>query len=190
MKSLVISIKILLFFTILTGIIYPLLISGFAQIFFQAKSNGSLVMENGKTKGSLLIGQYFGSRGYFSSRPSCISYNPLPSGGSNLGPTSLTLKNLAEERKQSFISVNYLDTLTDVPSEMIFASASGLDPHISPEAALLQTDRIAKYRNFNMEQKEKLLRIIRDLTEEHQFRFLGDQRINVFLLNLCLDSIR
>lgn len=190
MKSLVISIKILLFFTILTGLIYPVLITGFSQICFPIKSNGSLVIRNGMTEGSMLIGQQFDSLTYFSSRPSYISYNPLPSGGSNSGPTSRRLKDLAEERKNRFIAVNFLDTITEIPSEMIFASASGLDPHISPGAALLQTDRIVKYRIFNMEQREKLLKIIRNLTEEPQLHFLGDKRINVFLLNLSLDSIK
>ena len=190
MKTIIISIRILLFFTILTGIIYPLLITGIAQIIFPAKSNGSLLIRNGETAGSLLIGQHFGSMAYFSSRPSHVSYNPLPSGGSNLGPTNLMLRNLTQERKQKFMSVNSLDTLIEVPSEMIFTSASGLDPHISPEAALLQTTRIVNYRNFNLEQRKKLMRIIADLTEEPQFRFLGDRRINVFLLNLYLDSIK
>lgn len=190
MKALIRSIRILLFFTFLTGIIYTLLITGIGQIIFPAKSNGSLVKRNCKTAGSVLIGQHFGSKIYFSSRPSYNSYNPLPSGGSNLGPTSSILRNLAEERKQNFISFNSQDSLSEVPPEMIFASASGLDPHISPEAALLQTDRIVNYRNFNIEQKKKLIRIITDLTEEPQLRFLGDKRINVFLLNLYLDSIK
>ena len=190
MKTLITSISIMLFFTIVTGIIYPLLITGIAQIIFPSKSNGSLLIRNGETAGSVLIGQHFDSMAYFSSRPSHISYNPLPSGGSNLGPTSLMLKNLAEERKLKFMSVNSLDTLIEVPSEMIFASASGLDPHISPEAALLQTGRIMNYRNFTIEQKKELTKIIADLTEEPQFRFLGDRRINVFLLNLYLDSIK
>ena len=103
-----------------------------------------------------LIGQQFDSTIYFSSRPSAISYNPLPSGGSNYGLTNAKLKNLVDGTKKQFIAFNQLDSLTVIPSEMLFASASGLDPHISPEAALLQVDRIAKARNFNNIQKAKL----------------------------------
>jgi K+-transporting ATPase ATPase C chain len=189
MKTLIISLKIFLFFTILTGIIYPLLVTGIAQVVFPVKANGSLVVNDNKTIGSELIGQQFDSQAYFSSRPSSISYNPLPSGGSNYGLTNLKLKNFVIERKSQFIAFNQLDSLIVIPSEMLFASASGLDPHISPEAALLQADRIVKFRMFSAEQRGKLLNLIKNLTEDPQFHLLGQERINVFLLNLSLDSI-
>ena len=190
MKSLIISLKIFLFFTILTGFIYPLLITGIAQIAFPWKANGSLVIMNNKKIGSVLIGQQFDSLAYFSSRPSHISYNPLPSAGSNYGLTNIKLRNLATERENKLTAVNCLDSLTEIPSEMVFASASGLDPHISLQAALLQVERIRKFRNFSPEQGEKLQDLITKLTEEPQFHLLGQERINVFLLNLSLDTIQ
>ena len=189
MKTLLISLKIFLFFTLLTGVIYPLLITGVAQVIFPGKANGSLVVRDNITVGSELIGQQFDSTAYFSSRPSSGSYNTLRSGGSNYGLTNLKLSNLVMERRNRFIAFNQLDSLTVIPSEILFASASGLDPHISPEAALLQVDRIAEYRMFSEKQKEELSDLIKKLTEDPQFHLLGQQRINVFLLNLSLDKI-
>ena len=190
MKTLLISLKIFLFFTVLTGIIYPLIVTAIAQLAFPSKANGSLIVKDHKTIGSELIGQQFDSTIYFTSRPSAVSYNPLPSGGSNYGLTNIKLKNLVAERKQQFIAFNQLDSLTIIPSEMLFASASGLDPHISPKAALLQAERIAMVRNFDNSQKQSLLQCINELSEKPTFMFLGGERINVFLLNLMLDEIR
>jgi len=189
MKTIIISLKIFLFFTVLTGIIYPLTITGIAQLVFPAKANGSLLYKDKKLIGSELIGQQFDTTIYFSSRPSAISYNPLPSGGSNYGLTNIKLKNLVDERKKKFISLNQLDSTTEIPSEMLFASASGLDPHISQKAALLQVNRIAKVRNLNAVQKQKLEKSINELTESPQFLCLGDERINVLKLNIELDKI-
>ena len=179
-----------MFFTVLTGIIYPLLITGFAQLFFSRKANGSLIIKDNKTIGSELIGQQFDTVIYFMSRPSAITYNPLPSGGSNYGLTNTKLKNLVYERKQQFITYNELDSLTEIPSEMLFASASGLDPHISPKAAYLQVERIVQSRNFNNEQKQKLEQLIKNQTEAPQFFCLGEERVNVLLLNLETDKIK
>jgi K+-transporting ATPase ATPase C chain len=189
MKTLIISIKIFLFFTILAGITYPLLVTGIAQLLFPAKANGSLIVKDNKTIGSKLIGQQFDSIIYFSSRPSAISYNPLPSGGSNYGLTNLKLKNIIDERKHQFIAFNQLDSLTTIPSEMLFASASGLDPHISQKAALLQVDRVAKARNFNTIQKQNLVQSVKNLTETPQFLVLGEERVNVLVLNLELNKL-
>jgi len=141
MKTLIISLKIFLFFTVLTGIIYPLFITGLSQIVFPSQANGSIIYKDGKAIGSSLIGQQFDSSIFFTSRPSAIAYNPMPSGGSNFGLTSSKLKMLVVERKQKFIANNELDSLAEIPSELLFASASGLDPHISPKAAMLQVDR-------------------------------------------------
>jgi potassium-transporting ATPase KdpC subunit len=190
MKTLVISLKIFLFLTLLTGIIYPLLITGIAQLVFPVKANGSFIYKDNKVIGSELIGQQFDTAIYFTSRPSAISYNPLPSGGSNYGMTSDTLKKLVEIRKKQFIAFNHLDSLTEIPSEMLFASASGLDPHISPQAALLQVKRIAKARNFNNVQKQQLIKCINELKDAPQFFCLGEERINVLLLNLEIDKIK
>jgi K+-transporting ATPase ATPase C chain len=190
MKTLIISIKIFLFFTVLTGIIYPLFITGIAQVVFPAKANGSLIVKNNQIIGSKLIGQQFDSAIYFSSRPSAVAYNPLPSGGSNYSLTNDKLKSLVTERRRNFYTFNQLDSLTEIPSEMLFASASGLDPHISPEAALLQVDRIAKARNFNTMQKQELINCVKNLSETPQFLFLGESRVNVLLLNLETDKIK
>jgi len=190
MKTFIISIKIFLFFTILTGVIYPLFVTGIAQVVFPVKANGSLIVKNNQIIGSKLIGQQFDSTIYFSSRPSAVSYNPLPSGGSNYGLTNIKLKNLVAERRHQFFTLNQLDSLNIVvPSEMLFASASGLDPHISPEAANLQINRIAKARNFNVSQKQKLMDCVKYNTEGPQFLCLGEERVNVLVLNLELDKL-
>jgi K+-transporting ATPase ATPase C chain len=189
MKSLIISLKIFLFFTITTGIIYPLFVTEIAQLIFPKKANGSLIMKDNKIIGSSLIGQQFDTSIYFTSRPSAISYNPLPSGGSNYGLTNIKLKNLVSERKKQFIAFNQLDSLSDIPSEMLFASASGLDPHISPESALMQINRIAKARNLNDLQKNQLITLVNSQVEYAQFGILGENRINVLILNLKTDLL-
>jgi potassium-transporting ATPase KdpC subunit len=188
-KTLIISLKIIIFFTILTGIIYPLLVTGIAQVIFPHKANGSLIIKDNKVIGSELIGQQFDSAIYFTSRPSSVSYNPLPSGGSNYGLTNSTLKQLVDERKHQFIAFNQLDSLIAIPSEMIFESASGLDPHISQKAALLQVNRIARARNFDSFQKQKLVQCVTKLTEVPQYNCLGNERINVLVLNIELDEL-
>ncbi|HEY5509786.1 MAG TPA: potassium-transporting ATPase subunit KdpC [Prolixibacteraceae bacterium] len=190
MKTLFISLKILLFFTVLTGVIYPLFVTGIAQLTMPAKANGSLILKNNKIIGSELIGQRFDSIIYFTSRPSAISYNPLPSGGSNFGLTNARLKHSVDSLKKQFIVFNQLDTISEIPSEMVFASASGLDPHISPKAALLQVGRIVKIRQFDDSKKQLLLQSIAELSQSPQYLFLGEQRINVLLLNLKLDEIK
>lgn len=190
MKTLIISVKIFLFFTILTGVVYPLFVTGIAQVAFPGKANGSLIVKNNQIIGSELIGQKFDSVVYFTSRPSAVSYNPLPSGGSNFSVTNDKLKNLVAERRHKFDTFNQLDSLTEIPSEMLFASASGLDPHISPEAAILQVDRIAKARNFDNAQKQELMKCVKNVSETPQFLFLGEARVNVLLLNLETDKIK
>ena len=156
---------------------------------FPSKANGSLLMKNGKIIGSELIGQNFDSTIYFWSRPSAIGYNPIPSGASNYGPTSDTLKKLVNVRRANFASKNSLSDINSIPLEMIFASGSGLDPHISPEAALLQIKRVTSARKMNEQQKTKVEQLINSLTEEAQFSVFGERRINVLLLNLGLDKL-
>ncbi len=186
----IVALKFLLIMTILTGIIYPLFMTGVSQLSFPAKANGSLLMKDGKIIGSELIGQKFDSNIYFWSRPSTIGYNPIPSGASNLGPTSDTLKKQVTARHILFAKMNSIADTTAVPKEMIFASGSGLDPHISPDAALLQLKRVALARNFNDTQTQKVLQLIKNKTEEPQFFLFGEPRINVFELNLALDSMK
>ena len=190
MKTFGIALKIFLVFTILTGIVYPLLVTGIAQVVFPHQANGSLILKDNKIIGSELIGQQSDSTIYFTSRPSAIGNNPLPSGGSNYGLTSKKLKDQFTERKNRFIAFNQLDKNTEVPSEMLFASASGLDPHISPQAAELQINRIAKARSFSNVQKQKLKSLVENMSEAPQLACLGESRVNVLLLNIALDKLK
>jgi len=186
----IIAIKFLLVMMIITGVIYPFLMTGLAQLIFPARANGSLVMKDGKIAGSELIGQKFDSIIYFWSRPSAIDYNPIPSGASNLGPTSDKLKKQVAERRSLFVINNSIADTTAIPKEMLFASASGLDPHISPESALLQLKRVVMARNLDEAQVQNVKQLIKNKTKEPQFFLFGEPRINVFELNLALDSIR
>jgi K+-transporting ATPase ATPase C chain len=185
----IIALKYLLVMIIITGLIYPLVMTGVAQVFFHSKANGSLILKDDNVIGSELIGQKFDSSVYFWSRPSVIGYNPIPSGSSNFGPASDTLKKLVTVRRELFAHANSVNDIMTVPKEMIFASASGLDPHISPEAALMQVDRISEARQFNVNQKVKLFEIVRRMTESPQFFCLGKERVNVLILNMKLDRI-
>jgi K+-transporting ATPase ATPase C chain len=187
--QIIVALKFLAVMIVLTGIVYPFLMTGVAQITFPAKANGSLIMKNGKIIGSELIGQKFDSTIYFWSRPSAIDYNPIPSSGSNFGPTSAKLKKQVADRRVSFAGANSISDTLSIPKEMIFASASGLDPHISPKAALLQVDRIVKARNLDNNRKQQILKSISELSEAPQFLILGENRINVLALNLELDKL-
>jgi K+-transporting ATPase ATPase C chain len=189
MKTLIVALKIFLFFTVLTGIIYPVFVTGIAQLIFPEKANGSMVLRDHKAIGSKLIGQAFDSTVYFAGRPSAISYNSLPSGGSNYGLTNVKLKDLVNSRRRQFIATNHLDSLTEIPSEMLFVSDSGLDPHISVQAAMLQVERVAQARDFDNNQKLELRQLISNLAEAPQFLCLGEERINVLMLNLEVDKI-
>jgi K+-transporting ATPase ATPase C chain len=187
--QLIISIKIFAVLTVLCGVIYPLFITGIAQVAFPEKANGSLIVRDNKVIGSELIGQKFDSIIYFSTRPSVTDYSPLPSGGSNLGPTSSKLKQMVADRTAQFAESNQLSASEIIPSEMLLASASGLDPHISPKAALLQVDRVVKARNMNESQKQELIQLVINVSESPQFGLFGEERVNVLLLNLKLDKI-
>ena len=189
-KQVLISVKILLLLSLLTGIIYPLFITGLAKLLFKYKADGSIIRINKQPVGSSLIGQAFDSSIYFWSRPSVHNYDPLPSGGSNLSLTNEGLRIQVLEREKNFLRTNDLKFGTIVPSEMLFNSGSGLDPHISSEAAFLQVDRIVKSRNFSTNQREELLTLISGCTEKPQYYLFGEERINVLLLNLELDKIK
>ena len=190
MRSVITALKTFVIFTALTGMVYPLLITGLSQVILPGKANGSLIKIGNRITGSELVGQQFDSIKYFSSRPSAINYNPLPSGATNYGLTNAKLKNLVYDRKDIFLTINHLDSLATVPSEMLFSSASGLDPHISPEAAFLQVKRIANARNFNINQIQSLEQLIKNQTEAPQLLCLGEERVNVLLLNLKVDKIK
>lgn len=189
LSSIKYSIKFFIFFTIVLGIIYPLSIYFAGQIFFRDKANGSLCIKNGKVIGSYLLGQKFTSDKYFWSRPSTIDYNPYPSGGSNLSQTSDTLLEQFEQRKNYFIKENMLSKSEQVPTEMLFASASGVDPDISKQSAIMQAKRVINARNFNKLQSVQLFNLIDSLTEPPQFGILGSEVVNVLKLNIKLDEM-
>jgi potassium-transporting ATPase KdpC subunit len=180
------SLKILLVFSLLTGVVYPFFITVLVQFFFPFQANGSIVKREGKPVGSVLIGQQFSGKGYFHGRPSAVDYNAASSGASNWGPTSLKLMAAAQERVASLRSENLTETTQPFPADLVLASASGLDSHISPEAALLQADRVVSVRKMS---KSQVMELIRKHQEPPQFGFLGAPRVNVFKLNLALDAL-
>jgi K+-transporting ATPase ATPase C chain len=172
--------------TVVLGIIYPLVVTGLAQVMFPAKAGGSLIEKDGKVIGSSLIGQPFTGSGYFHSRPSAAGsgYDATTSAGTNLGPTS---QKLMDNVKTAAESLREENPGSPVPIDMVTASASGLDPHITPAAAEFQVPRIAKERGMN---GEELRRLVREHTEGRQFGLLGEARVNVLELNLALDAVR
>lgn len=191
MKKMILpAIYLTLFMTVFTGFLYPVVMTGIAQIVFPKQANGSLIEIGGKVVGSKLIGQDFTSDKYFWPRPSAIGYDPLPSGGSNYGPTSDTLKKLVEMRKADFIRLNNLPPSTQVPSDMLYASGSGLDPDISPESAELQIDRVARARGFDSVQTQDLRKLVQDHIEGRELGLFGERRVNVLMLNIALDSLK
>ena len=187
-KIIVQSFKIFLSLTILTGVIYPLFITLIGQVVFPNQSNGSLIIKDGKIIGSELLGQNFADSIYFQSRPSAINYNPLPSGASNLGLSSALFKKQVNDRKLEFRKNNLLSDSIIIPSEMLFASGSGVDPHISVEAAKLQINRVIKSRNLSTDKSKLLYNLVDSLSEYLQFGELGNQVVNVLSLNLKLDE--
>ncbi len=182
------SLRMIFLLTVLMGILYPSAMTGIAMALFPHKFNGSIIERNGKGIGSELVGQKFEQQRYFHGRPSAIDYQPLPSSGSNLGPTSNQLKQAVEEQRRAFIEQNSLLPDAQVPQEMLFASASGIDPHISPEAAHLQIPRIVKARGWKNETAAQLDNLVNRLNEGPQWGIFGETRINVLKLNIALDA--
>jgi K+-transporting ATPase ATPase C chain len=178
MKTTLQSIRIYVVLTLLTGIIYPLTMTGVAQLLFPKQANGSRIVENGKLIGSDLLVQKFESPRYFWPRPSSSDFATVASGASNKGPTSADLKKAIDERREKFGA--------DAPVDLLTASGSGLDPQISPEAARLQISRIAAARNMSV---QKISELVDQTTEGPQFGFLGEPRVNVLKLNLALDQL-
>ncbi len=174
----------LLLMTLITGILYPALVTGAAQLLFKDAANGSLVMRDGKIVGSSLIGQSFHGEGYFHPRPSAAGkdgYDGAASSGSNLGVATKSLNDTIAERAAA---ARHDDQ--PVPADLAMASASGLDPHLSPAAAAYQIDRVAQARGLPRERVEAL---VQANTEGRQLGFLGQPRVNVLALNLALDDI-
>jgi K+-transporting ATPase ATPase C chain len=181
------GIRIKLFFTLLLGVIYPLAITGISQTLFPHQANGSLVEKNGKIVGSELIGQNFAKPEYFQPRPSAAGndgYDPTASGGSNYGPTNQKLVDRVKASIAKFRKDNP-DYTGPLPADLVTASASGLDPHISPDSAAAQAARVAKARGVSLDQMNQL---IAQTTEGPDLGVLGEPRVNVLKLNLALDE--
>ena len=176
MKTTLQALRILLVLTVLTGLIYPLLATAMARLAFPQAANGSLLKWRDRSVGSILLAQKTEGPGYFWPRPSSADFATVASGASNKGPTSADLAKSIAERRRKFGE--------DAPSELLTASGSGLDPHLSPEAAKYQAPRIAAERKIPL---ERVSALVDKLTEGPQFGFLGEPRVNVLALNLALD---
>jgi K+-transporting ATPase ATPase C chain len=188
-RQLRIALIILGLFTVITGIIYPLAVTGIAQVFFHHQANGSMIEENGETVGSELIGQPFSDPKYFWGRLSATSsfpYNAASSSGSNYGPSNPELQQAIQTRIDALKAVDP-DNKQSIPVDLVTFSASGLDPHISIAAANYQVPRVARYRGLSEEQMSEL---VSKFTEGRQFGILGEPRVNVLKLNMALDAIK
>jgi potassium-transporting ATPase KdpC subunit len=191
LKLIVQSIRQTLLWSVIAGIGYTVVLTVISQVLFHERAEGSLVRRDDKIIGSEWLAQQFTGTNYFWPRPSACTYGSGASGlvassGSNLGPTSGTLQTNVNNNISAFISGNNLPTNTVVPADMIYASASGLDPHISPEAAQLQIARVAAARGLSA---DKVKELVEKFTEPPQWGFLGQARVNVLKLNVALDQL-
>jgi K+-transporting ATPase ATPase C chain len=184
-KNLVIALWFTLVTTVMFGILYPLVVTGLAQVLFPKRANGQLIEKNGKTVGSRIVGQSFTEPGYFHSRPSNAGtgYDATASSGSNLGPTN---KNLLDRVKGDVEKLHAENPRTAVPIDLVTSSGSGLDPDISPAAAEFQIPRVARERGMR---EEEVRTQVQKHTRGRDLGFLGEPRVNVLELNLDLDSV-
>lgn len=183
-KNLLVALWFTLVTTLMFGILYPLAITGLAQVLFPNRANGQLIERNGKIVGSRIIGQSFTGPGYFHSRPSSAGtgYDATSSSGSNLGPTN---KTLLDRVKSDVEKAQAENPSASVPVDLVTASGSGLDPHISPAGAEFQIPRVASERRIS---EAELRALVRKLTQDRQFGIFGEPRVNVLELNLELDG--
>lgn len=181
------AIAMMIVMTALTGIVYPLVVMGLAQVIFPAKAAGSLIEKDGRIVGSRLIGQPFSGPGYFRSRPSAAGkgYDGASSGGANLGPTSRKL--IEEQVGERATALREMNPGAPIPVDLVTSSASGLDPHITPAAAEFQLARVARERGMR---EDEVRSLVREHTEGRQFGLFGEPRVNVLELNLALEQAR
>jgi K+-transporting ATPase ATPase C chain len=179
----------LLVFTVITGILYPIAVTVVAQVIFPHAANGSIIEKDGKKLGSELIGQPFDAPQYFWSRPSATApspYNTMASSGANQGPTNPALTDAVKGRVEALRAADPGNT-SPVPVDLVTASGSGLDPHISPAAAAYQIPRVARLRSLS---EDKVREVVQQHTQSPTLGFLGQPRVNVLMLNLALDEMR
>jgi len=183
-RNLIAAVLMTVVTTVLLGLVYPLVVTGLAQVMFPSKANGQLIERNGAVVGSRIIGQAFSSPGYFRSRPSAAGtgYDATSSGGTNLGPTN---KKLVDAVKAAVEDAKKENPEMPVPIDLVTSSASGLDPHISPAAALFQVPRVARERGV---QESDVRRLVDTYTYGRQLGFFGEPGVNVLELNLALDG--
>jgi K+-transporting ATPase ATPase C chain len=183
-RNLIVAVRMTVVTTLLLGIVYPLVVTGLAQALFRDKANGQLIVRQGQTVGSRIIGQAFSSPGYFRSRPSAAGsgYDAANSAGTNLGPTN---KKLIDSVRTAVEAAKNENRAVPVPIDLVTSSASGLDPHISPAAALFQAPRVARERGVS---EAEIRKLVDAHTEGRQFGFLGEPVVNVLELNLALDD--
>ena len=183
-RNLVTAVLMTIVTTLLLGIVYPLLVTGIAQVAFPDKANGQLIRRNGKVVGSRIIGQRFSSPGYFHGRPSAAGsgYDAANSGGTNLGPTN---KKLIDAVKAGVDAAHIENGAAPVPIDLVTSSASGLDPHVSPASAAFQVPRVSRERGVSAADVQRL---VDAHTEGRQLGFLGEPVVNVLELNLALDA--
>jgi K+-transporting ATPase KdpC subunit len=179
------AIGFVVLFTVLTGVIYPLTVTGLAQALFRDRANGSLISDNGEVVGSELIGQPFSDPRYFWGRLSATEYDAAASSGSNYGPTNPALLEAIQARIDALRAVDP-DNEEPIPVDLVTASGSGLDPHISIAAAQYQVSRVARYRGLS---EDEVSALVDRFTEGRQFGILGEPRVNVLKLNLALDEL-
>lgn len=175
------SLRMLLGFCVVTGIFYPLIVFGIGQAFFSKEAEGTLLVREGRVIGSELIAQKFEGPRYLHGRPSAGDFATLPAAASNLGPTSEKLAVQVKAQKARWGEA--------APAELLFASGSGLDPHISPKAARMQLERISAALHLDQTQKQRLNTLVEDMTEGPELGFLGPPRVNVLKFNLKLDEM-
>ena len=183
------AIVLFLVLTVITGLIYPLVVTGIAQVLFPQQANGSLIVKNGQAVGSQLIGQPFDDPKYFWGRPSATSpfpYNAAASSGSNLGPSNPALTDAVKARMDALKTADPANT-QPIPVDLVTSSASGLDPHISPAAAVYQVTRIARARGLD---EAAVRQLVGQYTQGRDLGVLGEPRVNVLELNLALDALK
>ena len=180
-KDIFISIKYVILSILVFGLAYTFFITGIGYMFFRSKVTGSIIEHNGAVIGSKLIAQKFKDPKFFFPRPSACDYGTLPSGASNYGVTSSDLKKDIDSRIKELGK--------NTPAELLFASGSGLDPDITPQGALFQVEGVSKARGLSASDKEKLIALVQEHTEQPQYKFLGEARVNVLELNLDMEKM-